>query len=412
MMKRVKLRWFSVLAGATLTWGVLPACSSEAPPEEKKTETKKNFRYCELPEQANHEDAKKAYQHWKDTLLTADGAGGFLRVRRPNSKGAIVNSTVSEGIAYGMLLAVYMDDQPTFDSLWNYSQLHVNQNGLMHWYIGPEGELLGQGGATDSDEDIAFALVMADKKWSGQGSLEKSYRELAVEQINRVWEYEVEHGEKKILKPGDRWGGSDLTNPSYFAPAFYRTFAEVTGEQGWLQVVESSYDIIEASLNEENGNQDNGLVPAWCTAEGVPTHNPQHFQFDSCRVPFRIAQDYCWHGEPRAKAYLEKITSFYSDLGLENLVDGFLLDGTPEPEFSVDGTRAAAFVGPAGVGALFDPAYSEFASDVYTDLITPDALIVGDSNHVNEGSIYYNTSWKVLSLLMLDGTYRDLTLED
>ena len=57
----------------------------------------------------------------KTDIVTGDGAGGFLRVRRPNSSGAVVNSTVSEGIAYGMLLAVYADDQPTFDKLWRYS---------------------------------------------------------------------------------------------------------------------------------------------------------------------------------------------------------------------------------------------------------------------------------------------------
>ena len=30
------------------------------------------------------------------------------------------NSTVSEGIGYGMLLAVYMNDQTLFDGLWKY----------------------------------------------------------------------------------------------------------------------------------------------------------------------------------------------------------------------------------------------------------------------------------------------------
>ena len=64
---------------------------------------------------ANVADARAAYAKWKTDLVTSDGAGGFLRVRRPNSAGAEVNSTVSEGIAYGMLLAVYVDDQPVFD---------------------------------------------------------------------------------------------------------------------------------------------------------------------------------------------------------------------------------------------------------------------------------------------------------
>ncbi|HSC86695.1 MAG TPA: glycosyl hydrolase family 8 [Polyangiaceae bacterium] len=367
--------------------------------------------FCQLPANANHEDTQEAYEHWKTTLLTADGAGGFLRVRRPNSAGAIVNSTVSEGIAYGMLLSVYMDDQPTFDALWQYSQLHVNENGLMNWYIGPDGATEGSGGATDSDEDIAFALVQAHVKWGGQGSLAASYEELARAQIDRVWQFEVDHAAGEVLLSGDTWGANSVRNPSYFAPAFYRTFAEFTGNQGWLDVVRSSYDIIERSLNAASGNAENGLVPAWCNDQGVPveTNGVLHFQFDSCRTPFRIGQDYCWHGEPRAKAYLEKITSFYEGVGLANIIDGYDLNGTPHPQFSVDGSRAAAFVGPAAVGAMFDASHADFASGAYTDLITPNALIVGDSAHDNAGSIYYNTSWRVLSLLMLDGTYQDLS---
>jgi hypothetical protein len=156
----------------------------------------------------------------------------------------------------------------------------------------------------------------------------------------------------------------------------------------------------------------NGLVPAWCTADGVPTHDPQHFQFDSCRTPFRIAQDWCWHGEPRARAYLEKITSFYEGIGLDAIIDGFDLNGTPHPEFSVDGSRAAAFVGPAGVGALFDPSHQAFVEGAYEDLVTPGELIIGDAAYDNPGSIYYNTSWRVLSLLMLNGTYVDYTQHD
>ena len=112
-----------------------------------------------------------AYAKWKTDLVTSDGAGGFLRVRRPNSSGAEVNSTVSEGIAYGMLLRVYADDQPTFDKLWKYAQ-HLDANGLMNWYINADGtQALGIGAATDADEDMAFALIMADKRWGGKGCL-------------------------------------------------------------------------------------------------------------------------------------------------------------------------------------------------------------------------------------------------
>src|SRR4051812_14646633 len=71
---------------------------------------------CSPPTLARASDASAAYDKWKADLVTSEGAGGFLRVRRPNSN-AQINSTVSEGIAYGMLLAVYAGDQPTFDKL-------------------------------------------------------------------------------------------------------------------------------------------------------------------------------------------------------------------------------------------------------------------------------------------------------
>lgn len=392
-----------LIVGSTF---LLAGCSGEEADEDVKG-------YCAHPTNVDPAHAQSAYALWKEVLLTSDGAGGFKRVRRPNSFGAVPNSTVSEGIAYGMLIAVYMDDQETFDDLWQYSQLHVGPSGLMDWYIGPEGEVLGEGPATDSDEDIAFALVMASEKWGTSSRLEDSYEVLAKRQIDLIFEYEVEP-RTWVLKPG-AWGGSQVTNISYFAPAFYRTFAVYTGNERWYNVIDKCYEIIDKSLSEEYGNAENGLVPAWCDANGVPsaqgTSHPTHFQFDSCRTPFRIGQDYCWHGEPRAREYLEKITSFYEGVGLENIIDGYDLDGTPRPEFSVDGTRAAAFVGPAGVGAMHDSSHQSFIDGAYEDLYTPNRLIVGDANHDNAGSIYYNTSWKVLSLLMMDGTFRDLTLK-
>ena len=135
---------------------------------------------CTTPSGATTAAARAAYDRWYTEIVTADGAGGNLRTRRPNSSGAEVNSTVSEGIAYGMLLAVNAGDQATFDKLWLYSQRWLDANGLMHWYINAAGtQVLGTGAASDSDEDIAFALIMADARWGGRGSLTTNYIELA-----------------------------------------------------------------------------------------------------------------------------------------------------------------------------------------------------------------------------------------
>ena len=124
-------------------------------------------------------------------------------MRRPNSSGAEVNSTVSEGIAYGMLLSVYADDQPTFDKLWQYSQKWLDGNGLMNWYINAAGtQALGTGAASDADEDMAYALIAADARWGGKGSLTTNYIDLAKTLIGKIWQYEVDHTRSDVLKPG------------------------------------------------------------------------------------------------------------------------------------------------------------------------------------------------------------------
>jgi endo-1,4-beta-D-glucanase Y len=365
-------------------------------------------KFCGRPVAADDGAALAAYQTWKTVTVTADGAGGFLRVKKPDS-GAIIGSTASEGIGYGMILAAYFGDQPVFDGLWRYEQLHLDDNGLMNWDIGPDGMTSpgGMGAATDGDVDMAWALVMADRQWGGQGALAKPYLEYAKELIGLIWKHEVDHKRGEMLMAGDKWGDVDITNPSYFAPAYFRVFGKVTGQtENWNKVIDANYAILAKSLNAASGNANNGLAPAWCDSSGKPVEAfagaPTHFQNDATRVPFRVGQDYCYFGEPRAKQYLALINSFYSGVGVANIVDGYNLDGTPRPERAVGGLQAASFVGPAGVAGMSDSAYQALVDQAYAALAT---------QGLTAGTIYYQKSWTALSLLMLTGNFVDLTAE-
>ncbi len=364
-----------------------------------------------MPAQADPADARKAYDHWKKTLVTRDGANGFRRVVRPDTPDGIANSTVSEGIAYGMILAVYFDDQPLFDDLFKYSQHWADDTGLMAWYINPQGTEACPGAdnwsaASDSDEDIAFALIMADTKWGGGGSLDHSYRDHALTQIELVKEHEVH--ESGVFKPGNRWGGPDLLNISYFAPAFYEIFGRYTGEvEFWDHVIDVNYEALFNCLNEANGNQDNGLVPAWSNYDGEPVvafdGAPTHFQTDSIRTPFRIAQHYFWTGDPRAKEYLDKVNAFFGPLGAGNLTDEYELDGTPKPMAApLASSKSAVVVGCTAVAAMADPQYDAYVAEAYDLLCTLE---------LTARSTYYQLSWTALSIAFMSGEYVDLTSE-
>ena len=111
----------------------------------------------------------------------------------------------------------------------------------------------GMGGATDADEDIAFALLMADKQWGSAGSL--NYLNLAKAQINNIWLHEIV--DSKLAGPGDSWGPTDLwknINISYFAPAYYRVFKMVDSGHDWDAVIKTIYDtIISPSITLDKG---------------------------------------------------------------------------------------------------------------------------------------------------------------
>src|SRR5437762_932134 len=173
---------------------------------------------CVYPAGYLNADVMTMYAQWKNDLVTSNGANGFRRVQRTASDCdncantmTPLNSTVSEGIGYGMLIAVFMggkDDQMLFDDLWNYSQKHLDgPNNLMNWSIASDGSgVPGKGAATDADEDIAFALLMADKQWGSAGTL--NYLNLAKAQINNIWLHEIV--DSKLAGPGDGWGPTNL----------------------------------------------------------------------------------------------------------------------------------------------------------------------------------------------------------
>jgi endo-1,4-beta-D-glucanase Y len=380
---------------------------------------------CVYPQGYLNEDVQAAYAKWKSDTVVADSDSGGFRVQRPNEHNLDANSTVSEGIGYGMLIAVYMDDQALFDGLWKYEQKHLETsppvpaaNGLMNWYILANGQVgttpPGTGGATDADEDMAFALLMADKQWGGQGTLPKSYLQNATDLIGAIWNHEVIMS--KLIAGGDQFPPDfSEINISYFAPAYYRLFKTVytpPNNGSWDDVINTVYDTITIALNNVSQQQANGLVPAWCAASGSPPTGkcapgvpgrPGNYQYDSCRTPFRIALDWCWNGEPRAQAYLAKTSAFFSAKGAANITDGYGLDGTPQPQFGVSegsGMQSAAFVGPAGVGAMSSATYQSFVNDAYADVAKLNLLI---------GGTYYDDSWTVMSLLMMTGNFLNYT---
>lgn len=230
----------------------------------------------------------------------------------PGGERRVANNdeTVSEGIGYGMLIEAYAGSQANFDGLWSYYKARRNTRGFMNWRIaGCTTDVQGANGATDGDLDVAFALLVAETKWPSGG-----YGAEAGRLIDVIQRYEFTECNGEIVqKPGDSFGGCTCTNPSYFAPAYYRVFGDFIPSQKafWDKAAADTY-----ALLARNKHASSGLYMAWTNADGTAVTEAEcnvaadgggtlsDYQYDAARVPYRIALDYLWHGSPDAQGAL------------------------------------------------------------------------------------------------------------
>jgi endo-1,4-beta-D-glucanase Y len=351
---------------------------------------------CAKPTGANPRLLALAYDNWKKRFVVAD-SGGFKVIRPENG-----NDTVSEGIAYGMLIAVYFDDKALFDGLYKYWTAHVATNGLMTWCIPAGGGSCSASGgtATDADEDAAFAMLMASKQWPSGG-----YASTATTLINAVMSTDMSGS---YIKAGSNYSASQITNPSYFAPAFYRVFGS-----SWNSLASNSYTLLNAALQ----GRSNGLVAAWCTGGScnAPASDggadDMRYQYDSHRIPWRIGLDYCWNGTPEAKTYLDKIVGFFAGkaaTGTGRVFD--IYEVTSGMETSNAAVNSGSAIGTAAAGAMgtTQTAFMQDGFQLVLDLLNRGEI--GDrlatAMSVKSGYSYFNATVGLLMLLTMTGAFQ------
>lgn len=338
--------------------------------------------YGFYPTTVTSELAMSEYNRWRSSQVR-ECNDGLRVIADPASE------TKVEAIGFGMLLSAYADDQETFDGLFRFYQDKRTEqaNNMMAWSVTCDG-ILDPGSATDGDVDVAFALIVADKQWGGS-YLESAKEVLEVIRTSVIVSCTVADESIYILAPGysgGRWGGCGMTDLMYHTPAFFRAFAEVTGDGIWAEMADDTYVLLNASAHPETG-----LVPDWQTAAGVPGPGGRvgHFGYDACRAPWRITLDYLWNGNPQAKEWASKISGWAVEVGPQNIVDGYELDGTP---IGTNGVNSS-FLGGFAVAAM-----SHSKSRVNTFGTTLSGL---------NDTYWFNLNTRCLYLFTLTGMFRD-----
>lgn len=307
-----------------------------------------------------------------DTYVDDDG-----RVVRLDQGG----DTVSEGQAYGMLVAAGVDDQETFDRIWGWTQRSlVREDGLISWRWA-NGAVQDPSSAADADLDVARALLVAAERWD-----DPTYAEDALTLGRAILDHETAAVPAGLVLTAGSWAteGNDdgpwAFNPSYVSPVATTMLGEASGDPRWAELEAGSRAAVDAVVDPAT------LPPDWAeidasgavqAAEG-PGGLPVQFGYDAARTLLRHAES-C---DPADRAIA---VEGREALGDDPAIASYDLAGSPLSDVRSPLTLVAQAAGDAAAG----------------DDEAALASIGAAADAQRDAPTYYGDAWAVLGPMLL-----------
>jgi oligosaccharide reducing-end xylanase len=272
------------------------------------------------------------------------------------------NDVRTEGLSYGMMIAVQMDKQAEFDALWNWSKTYLYHAdpkhpsyGFFSWQAKTNGVTMSEFVAPDGESYYVMALYFAANRWgNGQGIY--NYKQQADELLSNMVHRATITGKISMLRQGTNFSRTvscgplvnaehkmilfspsterpQFTDPSYHLPAFYELWARwgpAADSNFWMQAASNSSNFFVLAANPVTG-----LAPDYANFDGSPATNgwsksASHFGYDSFRTAGNWSVDWSWWAkDPRERGLSDKLQAFFESQGMETYGCQFTLDGKP-----------------------------------------------------------------------------------
>ncbi|MDR0895898.1 MAG: family 43 glycosylhydrolase [Prevotellaceae bacterium] len=252
----------------------------------------------------------------------------------------------TEGMSYGLMIAVQFDRKDIFDRLWRWGTRYMQHQdgplkGYFAWSCKTDGTRNAQGPASDGELYYVTSLIFASNRWGNdtgidylaeaQNILDCSMLKTGMDRVAPFINIE----QKLITFTPDPWGDR-YTDPSYHLPAFYEVWARWANDgraNFWRECARRSREYLHRSIHPVTG-----LNPDYNNYDGTLMGSNRiigdAFRFDSWRVPMNIALDYSWACEDMKwqQEYGNKIQNFLYSQGIDTFVDQYNVDGTQVKE--------------------------------------------------------------------------------
>jgi endo-1,4-beta-D-glucanase Y len=365
-----------------------------------------------LSREAMDDSVRSFYLQWKNHYILDGCSPGEKYVWFEGTKGN--NICVSEGQGYGMMIVALMAGfdstaQDTYDCLYRYYRSHPSTSSpdLMAWMQTRYCRSIDGGTATDGDMDIAYSLLLADAQWGRHSNI--PYRQKAMDMLAAIKREEINPFTYIVMEAnGESPRSRDFYDmrSSDFMPDHIRAFRLATGDSTWDSVLTNNYRVFH--YLQDTYSPDAGLVPDFIkhihldqlsATPAQPNYLESkydgNYNFNACRVPWRIAADYLVSGDPRAAEFLSRINPWIKETtsgNPDNISAGYNLSGD---DLAHRNYEALCFICPFAVAAMTSPDNQEWLNKLW-DYITHFKMKDFD---------YYDNSIKMIDLIILTGNY-------
>ena len=328
----------------------------------------------------------------------------------------------TEGLSYGMMIAVQLNKKEVFDRIWRWSVKYLQhqdgpRKGYFAWSFNPKTmKKNSEGSASDGELYYITSLLFASNRWGNNTGID--YYAEARNILDEMWKkdgtgniHNLINTDAKQISFVPEGNGYKWTDPSYHLPAFYEIWAEYAKdghEQFYRDCADTSRVFLHRACHPMTG-----LNTDYAEFSGLPHPTPWMpggFRFDSWRVPMNIAMDYVWYGKDKSwqEDYAKCFQGFLSSKGIDSFEDQFNPDGsTPETILQAGGFKklrhSLGLVATAASTSLIgkNDKNHDFANALWNARLEP-----YDDGYFDP---YYDGLLYLFSLMHLSGKYQIIT---
>jgi oligosaccharide reducing-end xylanase len=289
----------------------------------------------------------------------------------------------SEGMSYGMMIAVQMNRRDEFDRIYRWAKQHMYhttgpRRGYFAWQCAFDGRVIDPGSASDGEEWIATALLLAADRWSDASAGSRGTavppadhsaidyaaeaQSLLRDMLHKPAEGDVrsifDRAETQVVFSPSK-DAALFTDPSYHLPAFYELWAQRAAAPGdrafWAEAAQVSRAFFHRAAHPQTG-----LMPEYAHFDGRPFTgfgaDRGDFRFDAWRVAANVAIDHALYAaDPWQVEQSNRLLTFFASHGAD-IPNQFSLAGEP---LSTDVNSAGMIAMAAVAGLAADPALAK-----------------------------------------------------